>query len=193
MRRLRRHRSFSPEAPKGAWLLGLAFGLALAACGTSSRPAAGGPLGPGGNLTTTCTPLRPGEALSDGYLSVANHSKGTLTIERLSLASPRNIKLLGAYIVPVQGNVIGDTDGWPPPARELLPGVEWAKRHRPADTRVRPGEWVDPVVGLTVTAGHTKGSDDGQLIWYRDAAGHQYVLHTSIQVIIEIGRGACPI
>lgn len=56
-----------------------------------------------------------------------------------------------------------------------------------------PVKWVDSVVGLTVTAGHTQGSDDGQLIWYRDAAGNQYVLHTNIQVIIEIGHGACRI
>jgi len=48
-----------------------------------------------------------------GYLSVKNNSTGTLTIERVSLASPRNIKLLGAYIVPVRGNVVGDFDGWP--------------------------------------------------------------------------------
>jgi hypothetical protein len=186
-----RHRNSSSVGLKHVGLLGLACGLALAACG-SSGPSPHGPLGPLGNSTTTCTPLRPGEAMTDGYLSVTNNSKGTLTIERVALASPRNLRLLGAYIVPVTGNVVGDFDGWPPPPGKLLPGVKWAERHRPAGARVRPGEMIDPVVGLAITAGHTKASDNGQLIYYRDASGNQYVLHTNIQVQLQSGARACP-
>lgn len=120
------HRSSSPGVRERGWLvLGLACGLALAGCGPDG-PSTDGPLGPPGNPTTTCTPLSPGEAMSDGYLSVTNNSSGTLTIERIALASPRSIRLLGAYIVPLRGNAIGDTDGWPPPVRKLLPGVMWA-------------------------------------------------------------------
>jgi hypothetical protein len=185
------HRSSSPGARKAPWLLGLACGLALAACGSAGDPSAHGPLGPPGNPTTTCTPLGRGEALSDGYLSVANHGTGTLTIERVALASPRNITFLGAYIVPVRGNVVGDFDGWPPPAGKLLPGVMWAQRHRPAGAQVRPGESIDSVVGLKIAAGHTKASDNGQLIYYHDSSGHHYVMHSHVRVILETGTGAC--
>jgi hypothetical protein len=187
-----RHRSSSSVGRKHVGLLGLACGLALAACG-SSGPSSNGPLGPLGNPTTTCTPLRPGEALSDGYLTMTNNSTGTLTIERVGLASPRNIRLLGAYIVPVTRNAIGDLDGWPPLPGQLLPGIQWRNRHRPAGARVRPGDTIDPVVGLAITAGHTKASENGQLIYYRDASGNQYVLHTNIQVQLQTGAKACPI
>ncbi|HEY1621532.1 MAG TPA: hypothetical protein VGG25_28160 [Streptosporangiaceae bacterium] len=160
--------------------------------GGSGRVVSGGPLGPAGNSTQTCTPLHPGESMSEGYLSVTNHSGGTLTIESMTLAAPRDIRLIGAFIVPLRRNVIGDTDGWPPPRHLLLPGVEWAKRHVPAGARVRPGEWVDPVIGLRIAPGHDKGSEDGQLIRYRDAAGHQYVLHTAIDATLQAGPKACP-
>lgn len=129
--------------------------------------------------------------MSDGYLSVTNHGTGTLTIERVTLAAPRSIKFLGAYIVPVTHNVVGDFDGWPPPPSKLLPGVMWAQRHRPAGARVRPGESIDSVVGLKIAAGHAKASDSGQLIYYRDSSGHQYVTHSQIRVTLETGHGAC--
>jgi hypothetical protein len=131
--------------------------------------------------------------MSDGYLSVKNNSTGVLTVERVSLASPRNIRFLGAYIVPVRGNVIGDFDGWPPPADKLQRGVMWAQRHRPAGARIRPGESIDSVVGLAITAGHAKASDNGQLIYYRDASGNQYVMHSNIHIQLQTGHHACPI
>jgi len=47
-------------------------------------------------------------------------------------------------------------------------------------------------VGLAIAAGHGKASDNGQLVYYRDASGHQYVMHSNIQVQLQTGPHACP-
>lgn len=87
----------------------------------------GGPLGPRENVSTACLPGRPGNANTDGLENYVNGGHGTLIIDRVSLAQPRGLKLAGAYIVPGKYSV-GTRATFPPPAGQLLRGVEWAQR-----------------------------------------------------------------
>jgi hypothetical protein len=162
----------------------------------ASRPATtradGGPLGPAGNQTTLCLPVQRGHAVSDGYQFFTNISRGTLTVERLFLAKARNIKITGAFLVPIDGNdLIGTLAGFPPRASQLPSGVEWGKRHLPAGARVLPGEQVNYVVGLASASRVTTGSTAGIVLWYRDARGTQYELQSNVQVIIKVSPARC--
>jgi hypothetical protein len=176
-------------------LLVLAVVLALAAFLTvvlwpSDGTLASGPLGPPGNRDTLCLPVPLGGADTDGFQSFTNGSHDVLVIDRVYLASARNLRLVGAYIVPVTGpNLTGTWGTFPPPAEQLPRSVQWAKRQRPADARVLPGEEVNVVAGLAPTSRAT-GSTAGIAVLYHDGST-KYALRSNIRVQVKVPPARC--
>jgi hypothetical protein len=151
---------------------------------------ASGPLGPPGNHDTLCLPVRLGGADTDGFRSFTNRSHDLLVIDRAYLASARNLKLVGAYIVPVTGTELtGTWATFPPPAGRLPKGVQWARRLPPAGAHVRPGEQVNVVVGLA-PASHAAGSTTGIEVLYHDGST-RYELRSNIRVIVKVSPARC--
>jgi len=148
------------------------------------------PFGPQGNQATECLPYYGGIALTDGVIAVTNHASQTATIERLSLGSPKRLRLIGAYIVPTTEVVMGAWRGWPPPqAAQHVPGTIWSRRHRPAGAQIRPGEKVSVVVGLALPGDPKKGSQgssSGVTLRYR-VGSQQYLWHSNVQVVLKAG------
>jgi hypothetical protein len=179
---------------KARLLLGLLLVAALAAVLVAVlRPFAttvvdGGPLGPQDNPGTACLPGRPGHGNTDGLESYVNSGPGIVIIDRVSLASPRNLRLAGAYIVPGR-YAVGTWGTFPPPAGQLPKGVKWAERRLPAGTHVLPGQRVNVVVGVAPTR-DTSGSTAGILVWYHDRHTY-YERRSSIRVAIKVSPARC--
>jgi len=150
---------------------------------------AAGPLGPPPvNLVTECLPANVGQADTHGMDSFTNKSHDVLVIDHVGLASARNMRIVGAYIVPGTGQV-GEWRGFPPPAAQLDKDVRWAKREPAAGARVSPGETVNVVVGLEPT-GRATASAKGIELLYHDG-GTQYELVSNVTVIIKVSPGKC--
>jgi hypothetical protein len=179
---------------KAGLLLGLLTLVALAAVlviilrPSASAVTLGGPLGPPGNLSTLCTPSRLGQPVTIGLQNFTNSSHDTVTIDRVTLASPRNLTLAGAYTVPGR-YLVGVWPTFPPPARQLVKGVQWAKRRHPAGARVPPGGWVNVVAGVDPTR---RGQDTttGIVVWYHDG-GTRYELRSNVRVIVPVPPARC--
>jgi len=156
----------------------------------------GGHLGPGplgfpdhqpGNEIVQCFPGRLHHADTEGSDSFDNTGDSTLVIDSVTLASARHLRLVGAYIVPGR-YVVGGWASFPPPARQLDKGVQWAKRRRPAGTRVLPGHWINIVVGLEPTA--AIGSTAGIEVHYHDGYA-DYELQSTVRTIMKVPPRSC--
>lgn len=113
-----------------------------------------------------------------------------LVIDHVFLASARNLKLAGAYIVPVTGpDLVGTWGTFPPPAGQLPRSVQWARRRLPSGARVLPGEEVNVVVGLA-PASRATGSTAGIEVLYQDGST-KYVLRSNIRVIVKVSPARC--
>ncbi len=153
-----------------------------------TAPAGSGPLGPPGNLATACLPASPGQADTEGLQNPTNSSHDTLVIDRVALASPQNITLVGAYIVPGTG-LVGAWRGFPPPAGQLAKDVALTKWRPAAGARVLPGETIDVVAGLAPTS-HATASTAGIEVFYHDGSTH-YELVFNLRVIIKVAPATC--
>src|SRR5438067_2447269 len=122
----------------------------LAGCSASARhgPAAG-PLGypDGANQSGLCQPDLHGQPETVATDDIRNNGHHTVVIDRLVLVRPRHLALVGSYIVPGQF-AVGQWASFPPPARQLDMGVQWASRHVTTGALVLPGHWINPVIGL---------------------------------------------
>jgi hypothetical protein len=147
-----------------------------------------GPLGPPGNPDIACLPASPGQTDTEGLQNPTNNSHDTLVIDHVALASPQNITLVGAYIVPGTG-IVGAWRGFPPPAGQLAKDVSLA-RWRPAiGARVLPGETIDVVVGLAPTS-HATASTAGVEVFYHDGST-DYEWVCRLRVIIKVAPATC--
>jgi hypothetical protein len=166
------------------WLPALLLVLALAAC--SGGRADDGPLGPPMNNITLCLPVQPGRLVTQAFEEYANNGSQVATVERIFLAAPKNIRLAGAFLVPMSHALdvggIGNVAGFPP--RQIPRGVYWSRRMVPTGARISPGELVNVVLGLAPAPGHTTGSTAGVVIWYREG-GTEYALRSKVAVIVK--------
>jgi hypothetical protein len=121
--------------------------------------------------------------LSDGFTALQYSGTGPAAILSVTLASPRNLRLLGAWVVPVTGHVLyGVRSGWPP---------AWARR-TPADgdrIPASPGTQVSSLL-LAVQPGAGTGTAAGVRVSYR-AAGQDRWFQTQIRLVVPDG-GTCP-
>ena len=164
-------------------LSGLLAALVLAAACDSSGANQDGPLGSPGNPSQQCFGgSAPGHADTDGIQRFENIGRHSLVIDRVTLASPRNLRLVGSYIVPGL-YLVGAWNSFPPPASQLDKGVQWARRSRPAGTLVPPRHWIDVVVGVARIS-NAKGSSAGIKVLYHDSSG-SYALQSRIQIVVR--------
>lgn len=188
--------------PRRSLLLGSSGMVALAAVLVAvflsgfGRVIEGGPLGPQTYQTTTCAPLAVGHILTDGFDVLMDQGRQPVTIERLSLRSPRGLRLVGAYIVPLARPDSDATGFWlafPPPARQLAretTGVEWARRENPHGARILPGHKVNTVLGIRLT-GRRPASAIGLDVRY-ESGGQQYDFITHSHLVIKPAPESCP-
>jgi hypothetical protein len=155
--------------------------------GSSLLPA--GPLGPAGGPTTQCTPGSPGHADTVGLLSLTNSSHDGLVIDGIDLAAPQHIKLAGAFLTPGDGET-GVWLSFPPPAAQLPADVRWAQRVAAMGARIRPGETVGLVLGITPTSSTATASTSGAEVFYHDG-GTRYELRTSLGMVIKVPPAKC--
>jgi hypothetical protein len=155
---------------------------------SGSAVALGGPLGPPGNQSTVCLPSRLGHAVTIGLQDFTNSGHDAVIIDRVTLGAPRNLRLAGAYAVPGR-YAVGVWESFPPPAGQLLQGVQWAKRRQPAGTRIPPGAWVNVVAGVEPTR-KAKDTSTGIIVWYRDGSTH-YELRTNVRMIVSVPPARC--
>lgn len=148
----------------------------------------GGPLGPEDNPGSMCVPGRLGHGDTDGFESYTNSGPGTVVIDRVSVASSRNLKIIGGYALPGRA-AVGVWTRFPPPVRQLPKGVQWSKRQPIPGTRVAPHQWVNLAIGL-VPMRDAPGTSAGIVVWYHDGSQH-YARRSNIRIVIKLPPGHC--
>jgi hypothetical protein len=167
----------------------LAF-VALAGC-TSGDPvpvnSPSSPLGGAGAGGDNCAWAWPGYTMTNGFIVLENHSKGTVTIESVSYYRPRHIVIAAAVVVPIRFDAIG-IQLWPP--RVLESGVQWDKRTPAAGAKVPPdsGDHFRNLVLATRITAH-RGTAAGVTVRYREG-GQQYILRTRFAINVVHARAA---
>jgi hypothetical protein len=123
--------------------------LATALSGFGQPGLPEGPLGARPeNHVVVSQPVRQGGADTIGFDVMFNDGSGPAVVDGLVLASPRHIKLIGAYLT-----IGGPVGNWPtfPPSfpsgrrarydNRYVIGA-WANRHKPAGTIIPPHTWA---------------------------------------------------
>lgn len=148
------------------------------------------PLGNGGNDVTQCGPDPSGGIVTDGGTVLANHSKGVVTVESVSYYGDHGLKLLHAVVLPVNNNVIGIANGWPPPRWNLSDaGAAWSQAVPAAGARIpphlRPSRQMNLVIAFKPAAQRSVAA--GLQVRYREDR-HQCELRTHTKTIIIIAK-----
>jgi hypothetical protein len=170
--------------------------ISLAGCG-GGNPVNTGPFGGSDYIgESTCSvPLPPHSVFTDSDLAFTNAGP-TAVIDKVSFTHIHGLQLLAAYTVPNtgQGGGYGDRTGYPPPQRDLPPGVLWSRRQR-ADgatippTPPRPAE-VNLVLVIQVTG--ASGTFSGIDLYYHTSDG-QYHMHVDRALTLRTQSGqSCP-
>lgn len=168
-----------------------AAGLCLAGC-SSDVIFNAGPLGGVGSTGINCAPvLGRGGVLSYGSIAFSNASTSPVHIDKVSLAEPRGLRMLAAYVVPITGTLLyGLLQGYPPEKR-LPPGIQWSER-QPADgatikhSRSQDSYNLIAVLKPTRNPGWARGIN----IYYHSSDGQRYLLRKGLQVLV--GINSCP-
>lgn len=167
--------------------------LAAGCGGTSTVPVdnPSSPLGNGGDDNTQCGPDQSGGVVTDGGTVLANHSKGIVTIESVRYYGDHNLKLLHAVVIPVDNNVIGVANGWPPPKSNIkFAGAKWSQAVQAVGARIpphlRPPRQMNLVIAFRPTAHRSVAA--GIQVRYREDGRH-YELRTHTRTVIVIAKG----
>ncbi len=123
-------------------------------------------------------------------LDAFTNTGGTATIERVALTDPHGLRILAAYAVPVTGSSLyGVLRGYPP-ARQLPPGVHWARRQRAEGAVIPHSRGTQYNLVLVLKPAGRKGTARSVDVFYR-AAGQEYHLQTTTRIEVLAGA-ACP-
>lgn len=148
------------------------------------------PLGDGGDDVTQCGPDASGGVVTDGGTVLANRSKGTVVVESVSYYGDHNLRLLHSVVLPVDDNVVGVADGWPPPKWNIKnAGARWSEAVPAAGARIPPRMRSHRQMNLVVAfrpMAH-RSVADGLQVRYREGS-QQYVLRTHTKTIIVIAK-----
>jgi hypothetical protein len=151
-----------------------------------------GPLGGQGSTGINCASVNGrGGVLSYGFIEFANSSASPVVITKVTLADPRGLRMLAAYVVPITGDTLyGLLQGYPP-ARHLAAGVQWSERQR-ADGAVIKHSRGQDVTNLVAVLKPTRnpGWARGINIYYHSSGGQRYLLRQGVQILVSINR--CP-
>jgi hypothetical protein len=151
-----------------------------------------GPLGGQGSTGINCGIVYGrGGVLSYGFIEFANSSTSPVVITKVSLADPRGLRMLAAYVVPITGDdLYGLLPGYPP-AKHLSAGVQWSERQRADGATIKHSRGQD-VVNLVAVLKPTRnpGWARGIKIYYHSSDGQRYLLRQGVQILVSINR--CP-
>lgn len=133
-------------------------------------------------------PAAVGQARTVGIDGAKNTGGTALVIDRIAVASPRHIRLTGAYVVPGE-NWIGIARTFPPPASSIGPRVDWSGRHKPAGALIPPGKWAGFVVGLAPVS-HATASIAGLVVFYHVGSSH-YEWRSRTRIVLKVPPRRC--
>jgi hypothetical protein len=162
-------------------LVTLALAASLSGCHATMITS--GMLSGGSGKGTECSPAPRGGVLTDGFTALEYSGTGPAVILSVTLASPRNLRLLGAWVVPVTGHVLyGVRSGWPP---------AWARRTAADGDQIpaSAGTQVSSLL-LVVQPGAGTGTAAGVRVSYR-TDGQVRQFQTQIRLVVPDG-GTCP-
>jgi hypothetical protein len=167
-------------------------GVSIAcASAPGTAPVNSGPLGPPGNEMTVCIPGSPQHADTEALQGFTNSGNDTVTIDAIQFADPRNLKLIGAYVAPGQGD-LGALPSFPPPAATASSyDVDWSARQQAAGAHIKPGETADLVLGLRPVRNATARTSGAEVL-YQDGSTH-YELRFNLAVIITVPPESCSV
>jgi hypothetical protein len=167
------------------------LGAALAGC--SASVIQGGPLS--GEIDpnshdTQCIDMRRGDVVVDGFNTIPNSSRQVAVVDKVAFADPVGLRQITAYIIPDNGELYGDSIGYPPNGDHGPPptSLEWSARQNAAGARIPPtpggGPPKGPNVQLMVVAQSSgdKASEQGIDVWYH-VGGQHYHLRTNVTMI----------
>jgi hypothetical protein len=160
--------------------------ILLAGC-TDSNAMNTGPLGNGGTPGEECVSMPVGRILTYGFDAFTNKGTSPAVISKASLADPKGIRTLAAWIVPVTGHDLYGLAWGFPPTRQVPAGVQWAQRQHPTGAAISPSRQSNIVLVLELTA--RKGSADGIDVYYH-VGSTDYHLRTATKV--ALGYRYCP-
>lgn len=156
-----------------------------AGCGSDGIPvnSPSAPLGAGAGGLQECIPDPSLTSMSEGTTILDNRSKGTATVEHVSIYGAHHIRSFQAVVVPIGYTALGDVP-WPPSAAFLRDGIQWSKRVPAAGARVPPSSnhrFRNVVIEIRPTA--RKATYAGVQVLYQEN-GQQYELRTHIKTVV---------
>jgi hypothetical protein len=156
----------------------------LAAC-SSGNAINTGPFGNGDSDASICGWVHGhGGVATFGGDELHNRGKSTAVVERVTLTNAKNLVIVRAWVVPVNGpDLMGGGGGWP--GRQRMPGVFWSRRARAAGAHVPPAHGqhtADLVLLLKPTA--RKGTSTDIDVYYREA-GQEYHLRYNTALVMR--------
>jgi hypothetical protein len=162
---------------KGVRLAGAVLPVAvLVGCGSGLPPvSADGPLAGAVSGEGECATARPGEGVTFGIETFQNAGHSILVLDSVALRDPRNLRLIGAFADPGEGDHLMGTLLWPP---EPSPGFplpsNWKDRKPVPGFRLAAGQEFNLVIGVEAPR-RPVGSTSGLVIRYHDSAGRYVV------------------
>jgi hypothetical protein len=165
--------------------------IVLTACSTFSGGPLNkqGPLGNGGTPGEECVATDPSGAAYVAVDFLINKGVAPVTIDSVDLASPNNLDLTEALLVPIEGTtLIGVGHGAPNP-KDMDDGVVWAKRVPAVGAIVSPNGEVGNLLAVLKTK-DSSGSSVGLRVTYHDSNA-QYVYQSATRLRLEIPPAKC--
>lgn len=166
-------------------LLLLALALILICGGAfallAKRTVPFGPLGapPPNEHASACTPAKDGRAY-DGQYALRNPGKDAVTIDEVRLVEPERLTIVGAYLAPIYGTLIGNV----PPEDSPYPDSvrAWRDRVRAAGATLPPGDERNLVLLLQI--GEETGRAKLTEVRYHDTAGKRFRFLTTVDITV---------
>lgn len=162
---------------------------ATAGCGGSSIPVNSGPLGNGGDNDFLCSPIPRMTPMTNGWTALEYKGDSTVTIEKVTLYKPHDLKLTAAVVLPVgKGTLTGRLATYPPTKADLAESYHtmawWNARVTADGATLRPGVEYSLALGL-LPESRLHATAAGIDVLYR-ADGQEYLLRnrTTFQVLV---------
>jgi len=168
-----------------------AIAVCLAGC-SSGVIFNSGPLGGQGSTGINCASvIGRGGVLTYAFIEFANTSASPVVITKVTLADPRGLRMLAAYVVPITGDTLYGLRPGYPSARGMPSGEQWAQRQRADGATVKHSRGQD-VINLVAVLKPTRnpGWARGINIYYHSSGGQRYLLRQGVQILVFINR--CP-
>jgi hypothetical protein len=171
--------------------------VGMSACTQSSVVLSGGPLAHLGGSGRLCVVTDPDAPVTVGSDLVNNAGSQPLVIDSVQLRAPRNLRLVGGFLVPIEGHdLLGNGLPYPPTTVDPSTGVRWDERTPFAGATIQPGPHVaqpgstaprNLVIGLVTHGGGTASGVD-----VRYHVGDQgYLIASDLSLTVRVKPDTC--